>query len=530
MKQWGASLAVMSMALLAACGGAASDGGTTPGTTAQLSVAVVGGGSVISQPAGIDCGVHCSAAVTLGTDIQLMATPSTGHVFSSWSGACSGTTPACSVAMNASRNVTASFVPASGASGWSNETALSAAGAGDPKVVIDAAGRALAVWTQLDSATTTNTSLWGSRYVPGSGWSAPQVLESNAGSISNIDLGMDRNSGRAVVVWRQLGTTYDGWAKPFDPGAGWGAATALESGGGAVDTGSVAVDGAGNATVVWSQIGPNTRFSIYASRYSFGGNWTSPVLIETNEVSGSQDGLPKVAALPGGGAVVVWKRSNGSEASLWTNAYNGSSWGSAAEVVADAGATQYIGSHALRMDATGNGMLVWGQLDTSNNALWYKRHAAGVWQGVAVQVAAPTPSVNQMSIPALAMNSAGTALTAWGIPDGTLFASTAAAGASFGTRASVRGASASLPTEVPVIGLDDQANAMAVWAESNGNLYLATRSAGNWGAPTLHENQADVAAQPALDMNELGNAVLAWRQFVSGAGTKIYVRHYSSGR
>ena len=533
MKQWKTGWAFAVGAMLAGCGGGDdTNHGGTPGANVPLNVTVVGEGHVVSVAAGVDCGpqAQCSASILAGTAIELTATPSAKHVLSAWSGACSGTAPTCRLTMSAARDVTVTFVPAGPVGGWGSEMPLSAAGASDPKVAIDAAGRALVVWTQLDSATSATTSLWGAHYVPGNGWSAPQVLESNPGSVSAIDLGMDRNSGRAVVAWRQLGSSFDEWAKPFDPSTGWGATTALESASGAVDTSSVAVDGAGNATVVWSQIGPSVRFSIYASRYRFGGSWSSPVLIETGEVSGTQDGLPKVAALPSGGAVAVWKRSTGSAASLWTNLYNGSSWGTAAEVVADAGATQHIGGHALRTDAAGNATLVWGQLDGSDNALWYKRLGAGAWQGTATRVAAPTASVNQVSNPALAVNASGTAVTAWGIQDGTLYASLAAPGAGFGTRAGLRGASASLPTEVPGMGIDDQANAMAVWAESNGNMYLATRSGGNWGAPMLHESQADPAAQPTLDMNETGNAVLAWRQYVSGAGTKIYVRLYGSGR
>jgi hypothetical protein len=517
---------------LAACGGGGS-GGASSGATAALNVAVVGNGAVSSQPAGIDCGVHCSAAVTLGTTVQLTATPATGHVFSSWSGACSGSTATCSLTVNSTRNVTATFVAAATASGWSSELALSAAGAGDPRVAIDGAGRAIAIWSQLDSASSSTTSLWGSRYLPASGWSVPQLLESNAGTVdgSRISLAMDRTSGRAVVAWRQLTTTtYDLWAKSFDPAVGWGATTLLEAGSGMVGAGSVGIDSSGNALAVWSQIGPSVRYSIYASRHS-AGTWSAPVLLETNEVVGVQDTDPKLALLPSGAAVAVWMRSTGSSASLWTNAMSSAgSWGTAAEVVADAGATQWIGLYDLRVDAIGNGMLAWGQLDTNSNAIWYKRYASGAWQGMSVQVASPTVSTGLVSTPVLAMNSAGAALVSWGIQDGTLFAGVASAGGGFGSRATIRATSSSTPSSLPAIGIDDQSSGMAAWTETNGNLYLASRSGGTWGSPTLHENQVDSADQPALAMNDLGYAVLAWRQYVAGTGTRIFVRQYDSGR
>lgn len=67
-----------------------------------------GRGSIVSRPAGIDCGRDCTDAYVSGTVVALTATPATGYSFSSWSGACTGT-GACSVTMSAARSVTATF-------------------------------------------------------------------------------------------------------------------------------------------------------------------------------------------------------------------------------------------------------------------------------------------------------------------------------------------------------------------------------------------------------------------------------------
>lgn len=73
-----------------------------------------GTGTVRSIPAGIDCGAVCtSTGFPVGTDVTLTAAPSAGSVFAGWSDACSGTSPTCTVRMDGSRSVTASFqVPA----------------------------------------------------------------------------------------------------------------------------------------------------------------------------------------------------------------------------------------------------------------------------------------------------------------------------------------------------------------------------------------------------------------------------------
>jgi hypothetical protein len=77
-----------------------------------LSVAVVGAGTVTSDPAGIACGGACTASYDFGQTVTLTAAPSPGSTFGGWSGACSGT-GTCSVPIDAARSAVATFVPES---------------------------------------------------------------------------------------------------------------------------------------------------------------------------------------------------------------------------------------------------------------------------------------------------------------------------------------------------------------------------------------------------------------------------------
>jgi len=91
-------------------GGAGGGGGTTQFT---VSVGRSNPGTVTATPAGtdrtLDCGNACSAKFNAGTAVTLTATPPAGKTFASWGGACSGTTPTCSVTVNSNLSVQANF-------------------------------------------------------------------------------------------------------------------------------------------------------------------------------------------------------------------------------------------------------------------------------------------------------------------------------------------------------------------------------------------------------------------------------------
>jgi hypothetical protein len=79
--------------------------------TLSVTKAGVGGGSITSSPAGINCAPTCSASYAEGSVVTLRATPATASMFTGWSGACSGS-GACQVTMSTDLSVVATFSPA----------------------------------------------------------------------------------------------------------------------------------------------------------------------------------------------------------------------------------------------------------------------------------------------------------------------------------------------------------------------------------------------------------------------------------
>ena len=71
-----------------------------------------GSGTVVSSPAGIDCGADCTENFPATSLVSLQATPAPGSTFAGWSGGgCIGNGP-CVVTMSSTTTVTANFVSA----------------------------------------------------------------------------------------------------------------------------------------------------------------------------------------------------------------------------------------------------------------------------------------------------------------------------------------------------------------------------------------------------------------------------------
>ena len=85
---------------------------TFTSTAIQLAVTVSGNGNVSGGSGAINCGSGgniCSSNFTANASITLVATPATGATFTGWTGTCGGTATTCTVLMNQSKSVTATF-------------------------------------------------------------------------------------------------------------------------------------------------------------------------------------------------------------------------------------------------------------------------------------------------------------------------------------------------------------------------------------------------------------------------------------
>ena len=86
---------------------------SSPAEAAQYRLSVVksGNGSVMSDPAGINCGDDCSQSYPSGTTVTLTAIPSAGEGFYRWYGCASVLGNVCTVTVDAAKKVAVVFKP-----------------------------------------------------------------------------------------------------------------------------------------------------------------------------------------------------------------------------------------------------------------------------------------------------------------------------------------------------------------------------------------------------------------------------------
>ena len=104
-------------------------------STFALTASVTGNGVVAGG--GISCtssgGSSCSSDEAANSTVTLTAQPGSGASFNGWGGACSGTSPSCSLTMNAAKSVTAAF-SGQGAGGPASDFPLGVSVTGDGSV------------------------------------------------------------------------------------------------------------------------------------------------------------------------------------------------------------------------------------------------------------------------------------------------------------------------------------------------------------------------------------------------------------
>lgn len=186
-----------------------------------------------------------------------------------------------------------------------------------PKLVVDPAGNAVAVWVQLlPSSRDQYSVIQSSMKRVGEEWLPMTITSHLTGPIGDPSpqVAIDAK-GNAVVIWSQFeGTsqsTIQTANKLFD---GYWSSPAILSVGGIFNIHpQLAVDSSGNIVAVWTQENEGNETVVQSARLPLEGKWS-----ETRAISSSQQGMrhAQVAVDLAGNAWVIWEQREGMQSEM----------------------------------------------------------------------------------------------------------------------------------------------------------------------------------------------------------------------
>jgi len=349
---------------------------------------------------------------------------------------------------------------------------------------IDGAGNALVLFRASDGA---QYNVYAAYYRVGTGWGAPQRLDTAAGSSKDWLRVAMNNEGDGVAIWNEYnGTNYNDYAAFFNGTTRtWGAPTEVQSTFTDVSTGTVGIDGRGDAMATF-QAYNGTGWSNYASYYQPGLGWGSPVQIAPNPLSSNPDYA--VAMNDAGDAAVSWTDWNGSAYLAAVNVFSPTTgWGT--DQVFNTGAGDE-GPATPSLDGAGNALLAYDVWDgTQFDAYAVFKPVGSPW-GTPVEISSGSGDSSGI---VSALDYHGNGFVAWTHYNGIgydIVSRRYVSGEGWMPQATVNLPAPATPatdTGSAVLGLDGHGNAILGWNEWENSALLpfaATYIVGS-GQPTL---------------------------------------------
>jgi hypothetical protein len=289
--------------------------------------------------------------------------------------------------------------------------------AATPRVAFDGSGNAIAVWRAFGWMMGSGVVVIARRYTF-QGWVRPGALPIEPIGLlggDNLQLAVERD-GRALAIW-DVGVPggpdpHHIWASAYVPGTGWEAPVLVESE--TVSNASapdVAFDGSGNALAVWLQ-GSVGMEAIWSRRYLAGSGWgtAAPIDASSSEIAAAKSAL----LFDGGGnAMVAWVGTNGSSQGPFVSRYDAvSGWAPATPLPIIPGTYYTSPPPSLTIDAGGAALAVWAETG-GRGQYWLRSSHFAPGTGWTTAVGSVDDPLGSSSMPSVTFTGAGKALAVW---------------------------------------------------------------------------------------------------------------------
>lgn len=230
-----------------------------------------------------------------------------------------------------------------------------------PQIVADRGGNVLVVWSSTAKADAADTGfggahLWARRLTPSDGWDEPVEIGAEGwGKAWQAQVAVDTRGNAFVAwIWTDVSGVKTLWANRFDVATGWAVPMDVPGVGAEAAQPRVAVDGGGNAFVMWK-----SAAGLEVNHFVPGGGWAEPVML-----SRSAPAARVIAADGSGHAVAIW----GNGAVRVARFVPGSGWTRSAQLTD--GAT----IKRLAVDAAGRFTALLTQQNGAAHELWIRHY------------------------------------------------------------------------------------------------------------------------------------------------------------
>ncbi len=398
---------------------------------------------------------------------------------------------------------------------WQSETQVGyLSGGAGPQAVSNGSDGFTVAWPASDGIEASDWTL-------GAGWSAPVTI---GGGGTDLQLASNAERDMAVagvsssnvinVANRTAGGT---WQQPVP------VAVSAESS----SSPQVALDEHGNTVAVWQQDNGSYEVIEAAVRPAASGVWQEPVTVSSNNENA---GAPALAIDPAGEATVVWAGGGVIKAS---DLPPGGTWSAPASVSASGAASPQVVS-----DAQGDLTAAWNQTASSNTAVDVAQRPAGGTWSTPQQLSSPQASTNPPN-PYMVGDARGDIAITWDGYDSTYYTAQAGVklvGGSWQLSGSLSGAGDQYIPNSPRVAIDPEGNATADWETNNGYIQAAgyigagplfqsvsIPSTGIVGVPLT------LSASPVAPWSPVGETTWSFGDGATASGTNVMHTYASAG-
>lgn len=413
-----------------------------------------------------------------------------------------------------------------GAGSWgpvvpiSNGPLSDAQGASNPVVAIDGSGSAIAAWQQISGS---RGAVWANSADANGKWSTAAPIDLSTGNSDAPRLAITP-SGTGVAVFGQTNAFGNALVTSRFAGGAWSPALiAVDGSTDLVSSWQTGIAADGSAALTFLQpdaVMPRVR----AARSNGATTWGMSSLLD---VAGGDQ--PRIAVAANGHAIVVWTRKVSPLVSeLWSSRDVGAGWTSAATITSDTGAAS---APEVAADAAGNMIATWTQVVGGMTVLRSARldDGTGAWSvPVALSDGSRIPTVAKAAV-----SSKGDAAIVWYEQDGGLYASSyVAATAKWSTAVSLPMTVTPTYAPQPNSAIDDGGNAIVVWLQyvsgfARPRVYYSRFVAGlgTWTTPAPLQTSATAycADPPMVSLNAKGYATAVWHELVDAPASAFMV-------